>query len=400
VPVESELTINFSANGNSLSYLGGGWARAEEGFTWAVGPESHLRLPLGQEGREFVLTMNVIPFVHPPQLSAQRLIVSIEDATIGIATLSRPTVLAWRIPAGLVRRAERTLVTLSHPDVARPKDVSAGTDERQLAFSVSEVKVHHLPAAMAGSDPLPPGLSLGSIVAPGFAIHPGIELKEWVTRRTGLSLPELAAGFESMGDNCEFGLVQRKCDTEPLGLLRFSGSFSNEIVRGLEREFEGIGELADITPQLEGNEGRREFMIHERKYGLVYHTFVYEGERTVDLMRQQEATRLKFLRRKFVDELDAGEKIFVFKRGTHVPESEILPLFMALNRRHPNTLLWVVPEEPGRPSGTVEVLMNGLLKGYIDRFAPNDNAHDFSFVAWVRLCVNSWLLNRMMRARA
>jgi hypothetical protein len=343
--------------------------------------------------------MNVIPFVHPPELNAQRLIVSLDETTIGVAALSRPTVLAWRIPVGLVRRSERTLLTLSHPDVARPKDVSAGTDDRELAFSVSEVKVYHLSAAMAGNQPLPPGLTLGAAVGPGFAIHPNIELKEWVTRRTGLTLPELAAGFESIGDNCEFGLLQRKCDTEPLGLLRFSGSFSNDVVRGLENEFEGIGEAADITPKLEGTDGRREFMIHERKYGLIYHTFVYEGDRTEELMRQQEATRLKFLRRKFVEELDAGEKIFVFKRNTPVPESEILPLYMALNRRQANTLLWVVPEEPGRPNGTVEVLMNGLLKGYIDRFAPNNNAHDFSYVSWVRLCVHAYLMNRMMRAR-
>jgi len=47
MPAVAELTINFSASGNSLSYLGGGWARAEENFTWAVGHESHLLLPLG-----------------------------------------------------------------------------------------------------------------------------------------------------------------------------------------------------------------------------------------------------------------------------------------------------------------------------------------------------------------
>ena len=397
MPALSELTINFGGNGNSLSFLGGGWARAEESFTWAIGQESHLLLPLGQDAREFVLTINLIPFVHPPALNTQRLIVSVDETTIGVASVSRPTVLAWRIPAGLARRAERTLITLSHPDVARPKDIGAGIDDRELAFSISEVKVYHLPTAMAATHPVPSGLALGGVVSPGFAVHPSIDLKEWVTRRTGLALPELAASFESIGDNCEFGLVQRKCDTEPLGLLRFSGSYSNDVVRGIEREFEGIGEPPDIMPMLEGDAGEREFMIHERKYGLVYHTFVYEGERTVEVMRHQESTRLKFLRRKFVDELDAGEKIFVFRRGTPVSEAEILPLFLALNRRQSNTLLWVVPEEPGRPSGTVEVLMNGLLKGYIDRFAPNDNAHDFSFDAWIRLCVHAFLLHRMMR---
>ena len=68
----SELVINFGGSGNSLSYLGGGWARPEDKFTWAVGQESHLILPLGRDAMEFVLTMNVIPFVHPPALPAQR----------------------------------------------------------------------------------------------------------------------------------------------------------------------------------------------------------------------------------------------------------------------------------------------------------------------------------------
>jgi hypothetical protein len=397
VPPVSDLTINFGASGNSLAFLGGGWARAEEHFTWAVGPESHLLLPLGEAPRDFVLSMNVIPFLHPPMLNSQRLTVSVDDTTIGTTTLTRPAVLAWRIPAGLARRTERTLITLSHPDVVRPKDLNASTDERELAFSVSEVKVCHLPSAMLGDQVLPAGLSLGAAVHPGFAIHPHVEPREWARGCTGLSLAELAARFESIGDNCEFGLVQRACDTEPLGLLRFSGAFSDDIVRGIEQEFEGIGEPEDISFRMTGPEGKREFLVHESKYGLVYHTFVYENERTPDLMRQQEATRLKFLRRKFVDEVDAGEKIFVFKRGGDIPESEILPLFLALNQRRSNTLLWVVEEEPGRPGGTVEVLMNGLLKGYIDRFAPPENAHDFSFEGWIRLCVNAFLLNRLMR---
>lgn len=168
MPALSELTINFGGSGNSLSYLGGGWARAEENFTWATGQESHLLLPLGQEPREFVLTMDVIPFVHPPALSTQRLIVSIDETTIGLTSLSRPTVLAWRIPVGLIRRAERTLVTFWHPDVARPRDVSGAADDRELAFSVSEVKVFHLPAAMAADYPLPAGIGLSGGPSPGF----------------------------------------------------------------------------------------------------------------------------------------------------------------------------------------------------------------------------------------
>jgi hypothetical protein len=76
-------------------------------------------------------------------------------------------------------------------------------------------------------------------------------------------------------------------------------------------------------------------------------------------------------------------------------EEEILPLHMALNRHSEATLLWVVPAERDRPAGTVEVLMPGLLKGYIDRFAPENNAHDLSFDGWLRVCTNAIVLARL-----
>ena len=58
-------------------------------------------------------------------------------------------------------------------------------------------------------------------------------------------------------------------------------------------------------------------------------------------------------------------------------------MYLVLNRYGPATLLWVVRAERDRPSGTVEVLMPGLMKGYVDRFAPDDNAHDLSFDGWL-----------------
>ena len=138
-------------------------------------------------------------------------------------------------------------------------------------------------------------------------------------------------------------------------------------------------------------------MIHEKKFGLVYHTFVYEGQRSVWLMREQESARLKFLRRKFMEDLESTDKIFVYKFSSDVTDEEILPLHMALNRYGQATLLWVVPAERDRPAGTVEVVMPGLLKGYIDRFAPDDNAHDFSFDGWLRVCANAYVLGRLQR---
>src|SRR6185437_4038949 len=95
---------------------------------------------------------------------------------------------------------------------------------------------------------------------------------------------------------------------------------------------------------------------------------------------------------------DGAGKIFVYKFGGDVTEEEILPLHMALNQRSGTTLLWVVPAEPSRPPGTVEVLRPGLLKGYIDRFAPAENAHDLSFEGWLEVCANALVLASLTRS--
>jgi hypothetical protein len=396
--VECDLTISFASAGNSLAFLGGGWARSEDEFTWGIGAESHLVLSRLEAADEYVLTLDVVPFIHAPELPSQRLIVSINDTVVGSTELSRPTLLGYRIPADLARRSDKVVITLQHPDAARPKDFSDIADDRSLAFALFEAKLYRITNAnQTLRARLPTGLMLGSTHERSFGARGHVDLTEWATSRTGLAIPQIALKFESLGENCEFGLFQRRCDAEPLGLLRFSSTFMRNLIRGIDSGFEGLGEIEDIDPRLEGPPPKKEYMIHERRFGLVYHTFVYEGQRSVWLMREQESARLKFLRRKFMEDLESTDKIFIYKLGAGVSEEEILPLHMALNRYGEAMLLWVVPAERDRPAGTVEVVMPGLLKGYIDRFAPEDNAHDLSFDGWLRVCANACVLARLQR---
>jgi hypothetical protein len=135
--IECELTISFATAGNSLGYLGGGWARSEPEFSWGVGAESHLVFPRLAPADDYILTLDVVPFIRLPELPGQRLIVSINDTVVGSTHLSRPTLLGYRIPASLARRSDRMLITLQHPDAARPKDFSDTADDRHLAFARS-----------------------------------------------------------------------------------------------------------------------------------------------------------------------------------------------------------------------------------------------------------------------
>jgi hypothetical protein len=44
--------------------------------------------------------------------------------------------------------------------------------------------------------------------------------------------------------------------------------------------------------------------------------------------------------------------------------------------------------------------MPGLMKGYIDRFAPDHNAHDLSVDGWLRVCANACVLHRLQKFAA
>ena len=47
-------------------------------------------------------------------------------------------------------------------------------------------------------------------------------------------------------------------------------------------------------------------------------------------------------------------------------------------------------ELAGLPPGMVEILLPGLLRGYVDRFAPSENAHELSLEAWTTVCETAW----------
>ena len=75
-----------------------------------------------------------------------------------------------------------------------------------------------------------------------------------------------------------------------------------------------------------------------------------------------------------------------------VPEEEVFPLAMAIRRYGPNTLLFVTLSDADHPGGTVQARAPGFLVGYIDRFAPGDNANDLLLGQWVKLCREAYRL--------
>jgi hypothetical protein len=126
--------------------------------------------------------------------------------------------------------------------------------------------------------------------------------------------------------------------------------------------------------------------------------------------------RLAYLRRKFYEALRAGRKIITIsraeprkqpipvpfvaqpdvweERSERLRFAEVLPLFLHLNEYSTNTLLYLTRCSHNRPSGTVELIAPGVMRGYVEDFVILPDLHNGDRAAWLRVAVNAWLLDK------
>jgi hypothetical protein len=371
--------LNFSAGGNAAAYCVSGWSTPEATETWSVGTGSRLALPRPSVAGAHILVLHLRPHTEPQRLPQQRLRVTANGVPVGEFTLQRRSVRACIIPQSAL--ADRPTIDLEFetPDAARP---TSGTDHRQLSIAMTTLQLYPDPVgdAMLGADgPVPVDIAA-------------------VMRADQMPLNQLMLQFESLGQNCEFGLVQRRCQAEPLGLLRFASAPLPKLLTALDAGFAGMGSAESIRVELSAN--GREFMVTDTAYDIVYHAWVDAGQMTPEALHQREVRRVPLLVRKLLEDLAAGEKIFVFKGMGAVAEEVVFPLAASLRRYGPNVLLFVTLADAAHRAGTVEVKAPGFLVGYVDRFAPGQDANDLELAQWVSVCRGAYRLAQSLTHNA
>ena len=379
------LTIDFGRGGNSDAYRLDGWSLPETDFCWTIGRRSALRLPRPLAPHGMVLELKCAPFADPARLAAQRLTLCVDGQETALMRMRIGGNFAWFLPSSDATGRDLSIV-LDHPDAARPRDLGLSADEREIALMVFGARLLVLdeppamPAIRASAIRLDTGLAPDAALIAAAAVIVGMTPNDFVT------------AFEAVCGNCEFGFFQRYCGAEPLSLLRFAAGRAALVMPGIDRGFAAIGEPSDLDPRI--SPSGLEWMIQEKKYGLVYHTFTSPNDVPRDAMIVREAVRLKFLARKFMEDATEGRKIFVCKDERDMPVEEVLALVLALNRHGPCTVLWAGPAADLGQNGRVEVVAPRLLRGYLDRLSPVADPSDFSPGGWLSLCVNALLLHR------
>ena len=122
------------------------------------------------------------------------------------------------------------------------------------------------------------------------------------------------AQFISPGINFELGLVQRHCETEPLGLFRFGLTPLDGLIQALECRVDGVGDASQIDTE-EGFE--REYGATPRRYGFEFHTVMNAAKTTRWNVLATVVRHYAFLAEMLLHEQSEGKKLFVASAPTH-----------------------------------------------------------------------------------
>ncbi len=197
---------------------------------------------------------------------------------------------------------------------------------------------------------------------------------------------DLASRFESVGDNCEFGLLQRHAGADTASLFRFNFTPLDRLIAGLENRFADLALPENVSIGWEN-----EWMVKETRYGFSYHTFNSDRDQDHARLLHQQIDWLTRMAAKFMEGLALGDRIYVRKGQSDTIQSATR-LSRHLRKHGPATLLWVTIADADHPSGTVEWIGEGLMRGWLKGFAPYDRATDLEPRSWLALLRRAWAL--------
>jgi hypothetical protein len=208
--------------------------------------------------------------------------------------------------------------------------------------------------------------------------------------RSSGSAAELFRCFESLGDNCEFGMVQRRSRHDPPGLFRNVGfQHIGQMTSAIDQDFEGMFEPGNYDYML--RPGWPDYALHCRRFGFAVHTALPVDHPLSDDKRASNIKAFRFLVDKLRRDLAEGEKTFVFRSSAAVELAAVVALHQAVRRHGPGWTLCVRPDPKHGPR--VDTLCDGLQIASLPRLSSTSVLR-VDFNGWERLAEASLLLRR------
>jgi hypothetical protein len=209
-------------------------------------------------------------------------------------------------------------------------------------------------------------------------------------RETCYDVPRLLQMFESLGENCDLGVVQRAVGLEPFGLFRFSACSAAAVTELLRCRFEHLFEPDDLWLDIVGEE--REYWVKSRNTPFEAHTNRFADQHQEGTVRHGELDRMRYLKAHLLQDLTRGRKLFVYKGQSDL--ATMRALADALQPYARNCLLWIDVAQPDHAPAPVRRDSEHLLTASISRFGAYDEAPSLPIDEWVQVCGQAYRLWR------
>jgi hypothetical protein len=178
---------------------------------------------------------------------------------------------------------------------------------------------------------------------------------------------------------------------EPLGLLRWASIAPDDLIRALNERFElaGIPETTQILSR-----GGTDWGYVDTSYQIrVDHTHMPLTSISEERARRSVCQLVNMLRRKLIEDFEAGSKLFVYRYLSEtIADAMLSDLVKAMNSYGKNTVLVVLRQSADNPPFKITCPFPGAMVGYIDWFAADDHGNRRNVVGWSRLCSDAFRL--------
>lgn len=358
--------IDFSRNGNSQEFIRSNWSNQEQNFRWSIEENSTICIPPVLSADRHMLIIDCFPFAakNMQLKSDYDLRIKINGTIVGQENFRRDrSVYAFLVDRKVFHSDQNNVIEFLHPNTGRPSEYGMNDDSRMLSICWRYIY----------------------LIDANFSLLESPELlPEPISDTPESSI--VFGQFQSLGQNCDFGLIQRKSGIEPLGLLRFASIFMSKLILGISTDFSGIDDQDKFS--LEVSRDGSEFQGTHKIYGLDYHTFIKPNPSEKAAFEKKELRRLKFLSRILVEQICNDEKIFV---RTHTQNKfEILSLLSIIRNKNPNArLLWVSPATENDEFdliGKTQRLGVNFYRGIISPRPTGELDPFFNYAEWDNIC--------------
>ncbi|QGM92554.1 hypothetical protein F7D13_00100 [Methylocystis rosea] len=167
--------IKFGDGGNARKFMGRGWdSSSAPNGTYTVEHQAHLAFQLARSKQEMTLEIEALPFVHPPELKKQSLMVLLNGNMIGY--LKAPALVKETIEfnSDVLRDGGDNLLSFIMPDAVSARELGIGDGIRPFGFCFHSVKfISSSPAAKSNyiSSPVAESNDISSPAAKSSFTH-------------------------------------------------------------------------------------------------------------------------------------------------------------------------------------------------------------------------------------